>query len=50
MKTNRRSLSLLNQNDKYFLIAIAGLFVLSLFVVNPIGDFPLNDDWSYGLA
>ncbi len=26
------------------------IWAASLFLVNPIGDFPLNDDWSYGLA
>lgn len=33
------------QNAVY---AIIGLWVLCIFIINPIGDFPLNDDWSYG--
>ena len=32
------------------LLIIAALWCISLFIVNPIGNFPLNDDWSYGLA
>src|ERR1017187_9031334 len=32
------------------MLIIAALWCLSLLIVNPIGDFPLNDDWSYGLA
>ncbi|MGA2868850.1 MAG: glycosyltransferase family 39 protein [Verrucomicrobiota bacterium] len=26
------------------------LWLVSIVIVNPIGDFPLNDDWSFGLA
>jgi hypothetical protein len=29
---------------------IVALWALSLILVNPRGDFPLNDDWSYGRA
>jgi hypothetical protein len=25
-------------------------FVLSILAVNPVGDFPLNDDWSYAIT
>ena len=32
------------------MLLLASVWVASLFVVNPIGNFPLNDDWSYGLA
>ena len=32
------------------MLVLASLWVASLWVVNPIGDFPLNDDWSFGLA
>jgi 4-amino-4-deoxy-L-arabinose transferase-like glycosyltransferase len=32
-------------------ISILTIFwILSIVIVNPLGDFPLNDDWSYGLA
>ena len=32
------------------LTAIALLWSVAVIVVNPIGDFPLNDDWSYGMT
>ncbi|MEO0073883.1 MAG: hypothetical protein ABIK43_04400, partial [candidate division WOR-3 bacterium] len=32
----------------YALISI--LFVAAITATNPLGDFPLNDDWSYGTA
>jgi len=35
---------------KIDLLAIACLWGLSLIIINPSGDFPLNDDWSMGLA
>lgn len=30
------------------LLIIAFLWTSAIFFVNPLGDFPLNDDWSYG--
>ncbi|HMY54765.1 MAG TPA: hypothetical protein PL112_07560, partial [Candidatus Obscuribacter sp.] len=32
------------------LLVIAAFFALSVAVISPAGDFPLNDDWSYGEA
>ena len=32
------------------MLLLALIWVASLLVVNPLGDFPLNDDWSFGLA
>ena len=32
------------------MLGIASLWCLSFLVVNPLGDFPLNDDWSFGLT
>lgn len=32
------------------LLVIAAIWILSLVVVNPTGNFPLNDDWAYGLT
>jgi hypothetical protein len=38
-------------NTPAFHLGVATLvWLVSLVVVNPIGDFPLNDDWSFGLA
>jgi len=36
--------------SKVDMIVLASLWIGSLLVVNPIGDFPLNDDWSFGMA
>lgn len=33
----------------YFFLLLV-IFVVSELIVNPIGDFPLNDDWCYGKA
>jgi 4-amino-4-deoxy-L-arabinose transferase-like glycosyltransferase len=32
------------------MLLLASVWVVSLVVVNPLGDFPLNDDWSFGLT
>ena len=32
------------------LLVIAALWCGSLLLIDPVGDFPLNDDWSFGLA
>lgn len=32
------------------LLALTALWCLAVIVVNPIGNFPLNDDWSCGLT
>ena len=32
------------------MLIIASLWCASLFIVNPFGNFPLNDDWSFGLT
>jgi hypothetical protein len=32
------------------MLIIAAVWLVSVFIVNPVGDFPLNDDWSYGLV
>lgn len=37
---------ILNRYTYFFFLT--GLFILSEIIVNPIGDFPLNDDWTYG--
>tara|TARA_R110000796_G_scaffold252640_2_gene389798 strand:+ start:46857 stop:48473 length:1617 start_codon:yes stop_codon:yes gene_type:complete len=28
---------------------ITGIWLIVIFIINPIGDFPLNDDWAYGI-
>ena len=32
------------------LLSIASLWFIGLFITNPFGNFPLNDDWSFGLT
>ena len=32
------------------LLIITSMWCVSLCVINPLGHFPLNDDWSYGLT
>ncbi len=32
------------------LIFLTLIWLLGVTIVNPVGDFPLNDDWSFGLA
>lgn len=37
------------QNNQYFIIFLVS-FLIAEIIVNPIGNFPLNDDWSYAFA
>lgn len=32
------------------LIGIAAIFIFAVIITNPAGNFPLNDDWSFGLT
>ena len=34
-------------NDKQNIFILIFIFIGVVFIVNPIGNFPLNDDWSY---
>lgn len=41
----------LHQDGTAFdLILLVALWCLAIVLVNPAGNFPLNDDWSYGIA
>lgn len=33
-----------------FIFGLIMIWLLLIFFVNPLGDFPLNDDWAYGQA
>ncbi len=35
------------ENHYFFLGALGIIYVVMLFIVNPVGEFPLNDDWVY---
>ena len=37
-------------NPYWPLFIILGYYFLSILIVNPIGNFPQNDDWVYGQA
>ena len=36
-------------SDKHNYLSLSLIWLLIIFIVNPIGDFPLNDDWSYAV-
>lgn len=36
-----------NKSHYFFLALLNGIFILMLIIVNPVGDFPLNDDWIF---
>jgi hypothetical protein len=42
--TSHSLTAMIDKNAYFFLLAI---WVISIVMVNPIGDFPLNDDWQY---
>ena len=35
------------QNDLFSLFLLFLIWFISIIIVNPVGDFPLNDDWAY---
>jgi Dolichyl-phosphate-mannose-protein mannosyltransferase len=37
-----------SSNDKANLLLVIALWVAMVLLVNPVGNFPLNDDWVYG--
>jgi hypothetical protein len=38
------------RSDVGWLAFLIALWILMSALVNPVGDFPLNDDWTYALA
>ena len=40
----------LTRTDTINILFIVALWFLMIILVNPLGDFPLNDDWVYGLS
>src|ERR1700744_2485222 len=51
MKTGDTSLKTgrLGDSIKDFLL-LTSLWLAGIIIINPIGNFPLNDDWSFGMA
>ena len=43
------NLKLWLQQDGRYPAVLFIIYLICIFIVNPIGDFPLNDDWSYGI-
>lgn len=43
-------LSKISKTDKINSLLIIGIWLLMVVIVNPLGDFPLNDDWIFGLS
>jgi hypothetical protein len=50
MKNISRGVQLNIDNDWFNITLLAIVWVLMVWMVNPIGDFPLNDDWAFGWA
>jgi hypothetical protein len=44
--TNLHISSVFNEDKKNIFILL-GLWILFILIINPIGNFPLNDDWAY---
>lgn len=38
------------KNEFYVLSSLLLFWILVILLINPIGNFPLNDDWSYAIA
>ncbi len=48
---NSMRLTLLNQRrDLIALFGLSTVWLIAVVIANPLGDFPLNDDWSMGLT
>ncbi len=48
---SRKTMTSLNKSGKWLDIgALAAIWVLLLLIVQPFGEFPLNDDWNYGIT
>lgn len=47
---NSLFISRLSRADRINILIIIAIWLFMAILVNPLGDFPLNDDWVYGLA
>jgi len=48
--TKNKSLAIAPRVAITDLLLLAIFFVVTVIIVNPLGSFPLNDDWAYGLT
>lgn len=39
----------MQKSNHYYFLLLTIIWMMSIILVNPIGEFPLNDDWSYTL-
>ena len=46
----RKPVRRIGRGDAAMLAVLAAIWGLVVLAIDPVGDFPLNDDWSYGLA
>lgn len=46
----RLSLRRLTSSQHWPIITLSAIWLLAIPLVNPVGDFPLNDDWAWGKA
>jgi Dolichyl-phosphate-mannose-protein mannosyltransferase len=46
----RKPVRRIGRGDAAMLAMLAAIWGLVVLAIDPVGDFPLNDDWSYGLA
>jgi hypothetical protein len=44
------SIRKLAKSEITYILIIIAIWILMAIIVNPIGDFPLNDDWAFGRA
>jgi 4-amino-4-deoxy-L-arabinose transferase-like glycosyltransferase len=47
---NSSFISQLSNTDRLNILAIIAIWLFLVILVNPLGDFPMIDDWVYGLA
>jgi hypothetical protein len=40
----------IQSNTLYMVLLLALIWIAAIFLINPLHDFPLNDDWSFGLT
>ena len=41
------NLTMMMNTDRNYVLLITAVWLVMVVIVNPIGNFPLNDDWAY---
>lgn len=47
---SERARAIANSSTVVDLVILAVVWLAAIFLINPVGEFPLNDDWNFGLA